>query len=336
MKTNSVDYDTKFVLHLSDTKTYKGHVEYWYDIFKESSMNFTLLAREESIFKNLMELYPDDSIIYAKTIGDLEQAFTILYKTKVIFYTINSVTKNLDMLNITSVEKIKHIYIGSKHSDILSKINKSYRTYDEIWVSGQAQINKYKEVIGDTRHLKFKIIGKSQLEYLFSSDKEQSNAYLYLSDKEDFLLNINKFISVIDNQQHYILSKNKKVSDLIRRIRSQNKSLIELKSFKDIHWVLDQIKYIICDINYIDRWLLAFCIPVFVYVPEDINIDLLELDIPKESLYFFSDAKELEVIIQKVNNHDTLKEKREYFTEYLLGKKEVIEKSFEREITKYE
>jgi len=336
MKTHNIDYNTKFVIHLSDTKTYKGHVDYWYDIFKESSINFTLLAREESIFKNLIELYPDDSIIYAKRINDLEQAFTILCKIKVVFYTMNSVTKNLDMLNIMSIEKLKHIYIGSKHSDTLSKINKSYRAYDEIWVSGQAQVDKFKKAIGDTRHLEFKIIGKPQLENLFSSDKEQSNAYLYLSDKENFLFNVNKFISKISNQQHYIFSKNKRVSELVRTVTNQDKNLMEFKSIQDIYWISDRIKYIICNIDYVDHWLLAFNNPIFVYISGETNVNSLNLNIPNECLYFFSDIEELGKIIEKVNNDDMLKEKRDYFTEYLLGKTESIEKKFERETTKYE
>ena len=334
MKTHNIDYDSTFVIHLSDTKTYKGHLEYWYDIFKESAIKFTLLAREESIFKNLMVAYPDDSIVYAKTIDDLEQTFTLLCKTKVVFYTMNSVTKNLDMLNIKSIEKLKHIYIGSKHSDILSTINKSYRAYDEIWVSGQAQVDKFKEAIDDTRHLEFKITGKPQLEHLFVLDKEGRNAYLYLSDNEDFLLSVNKFISKIDNQQHFIYSKNNKLPELVRVVRNRNKNLIELKNFEDIYWISDKIKYIISDINYIDRILLAFDVPLFVYVSKNTSIDLLELDIPKECLYFFTKSEDFKDLFGEVENSDVQKEDRMLFTEYFLGKKNTLNKIFYKELTK--
>jgi len=67
-------------------------------------------------------------------------------------------------------------------------------------------------------------------------------------------------------------------------------------------------------------------------LPKETTIDSLELDIPKECLYFFYNAYELENIIKKVNNKDTLKEKRDYFTEYLLGKKATMLNIFLRKL----
>jgi len=208
MKTHNIDYDSTFVIHLSDTKTYKGHLEYWYDIFKESAIKFTLLAREESIFKNLMVAYPDDSIVYAKTIDDLEQAFTLLCKTKVVFYTMNSVTKNLDMLNIKSIEKLKHIYIGSKHSDVLSKINKSYRAYDEIWVSGQAQIDAFKESINELGGLIFKIIGRPQnINFFLSVSKDSQKDILCIPSSQKSIFSFSHILDLLmlDSDDKYII-----------------------------------------------------------------------------------------------------------------------------------
>jgi len=315
---------TTVMLHSADPKLTLNHVEYWLNPLINSGVKFSILVRDMNSLKKIKSKYPHIQLLYAKSPVDVETVVNAQSNLKTVLYPSN-MAKNIHLLRFID---LFHVFIGTKNSDKLSKINKSYRAYDEIWVSGQAQIDKFKEAIGDTRHLEFKIIGKPQLEHLFISDKEQSNAYLYLSDKEDFLLNLNKFISEIDNQQQYIVSKHKKLSELLRIVRTQNKNIIELKNLEDIYWLSDKIKYIICDINYIDRWLLAFDIPIFVYVSEDTNIDLLAFDIPKECLYFFSDAKALIRIMGEVHSNDILSEKRHSFLESLLGKQATIENSF--------
>ena len=319
---------TTVMLHSADPKLTFNHVEYWLNPLNSSGVKFSILVRDMDSFKKIKSKYPHLQLLYANTPVDVETVVNAQPNLKIVLYPSN-MAKNIHLLRFI---ELTHVFIGTKHSDRLSKINKSYRAYDEIWVSGQAQIDKFKESIDDTRHLEFKIIGKPQLIHLFMSDKKESNAYLFLSDTEDFLLNLNTSFSKIDNQQHYIFSKNKKVSDLIRRVTSQNKGLIELKNFEDIYWLSDQIKYIICDIDYVDRWLLAFDIPIFVYTKNDINIEVLELDISNECLYFFSDKKDVNKIMGSVKEKDILREKRVFMLEYFLGREATLSNIFLREL----
>jgi len=319
---------TTVMLHSADPKLTLSHVEYWLNPLNNSGVKFSILVRDMESFKKIKSKYPQLQVLYANTPVDVETVVNGQCNLKTILYPTNR-AKNIHLLRFI---ELTHVFIGAKHSDKLSQINKSYRAYDEIWVSGQAQIDTFKDAIGNTRHLKFKIIGIPQLEHVFVSDKKQSNAYLYLSNNEDFLLSVNKFISEIKNQEHFIFSKNKKLPELKRIIRAKNKSLIELKNFEDIYWISDKIKYIICDINYIDRKLLAFDTPIFVNISKKISIDSLKLDISKECLYFFSDAKALAKILEEISSNDRLYKKRNYFSEYILGKKETIERNLYKEL----
>jgi len=145
-------------------------------------------------------------------------------------------------------------------------------------------------------------------------------------------LDVGQFILKENDKKHIFYTKNKLIEGLTRNALTKNVNLIHLKDNKDIFLFGKNIKYIVTDLKYIDRYLLAFNAPIFVYISKEIDIESLELDISKECLYFFSDIKELQEIISKTTIKDLLKDKREHFTESVLGIKETLHENFSRKL----
>lgn len=321
----------KIMIHAANEKLTVGHINYWIEPFVESKIHFSILTRDIKSYKKLIELFPKYSILYAKTPIDVESVITAQEDLESIFYTSN-VAKNIHLLRFNN---LKHIFIGSENSDQLSKINKSYRAYDEIYVSGQAQIDKITDSIENIGHLKFPIIGKPQLKNVFlkTLKKELSHTVLYLPSNSksgsltllgEMLLHLNDYIS-------YIKLDNSRYAKDINQFSIDNS--LDVTTFKEkelLHNILIQSDFIIVDIQNIKVFLLAYNIPIVVYVPEE-NSEEIALDIPKESLYLFSNKKEFLSIINSLRKEDVLKEKRMFMTEYLLGKETTLLNTFLRE-----
>jgi len=320
---------TVVMLHSADPKLTLNHVEYWLNPLINSDVKFSILVRDTNSFKKIKSKYPHIQLLYANTPVDVETTVNAQPNLKIVLYPSN-MAKNIHLLRFI---ELTHVFIGTKHSDRLSKINKSYRAYDEIWISGQAQIDKFKEAIGDTRHLEFKIIGKPQLLDIFLDTKSKINdACLYLSDDDDFILELGQYILNTKDLKHIFYSKNKFLDNLSKATEMEGVSLISLKAYNDIFLFVKNLKYIVVDIKSIDRYLLAFDVPIFVYLPKEIIIDSLELDIPKECLYFFSDNESLQIMLEKLSDNDALQEQRTYASQYFLGKNETLEGNFYKEI----
>lgn len=321
----------KVMMHSADEKLTVGHINYWIESLIENKIHFSILTRDLGSYKKLIELFPKYSILYAKTPIDVESVITAQEDLASVFYTSN-MAKNIHLLRFNH---LKHIFIGSENSDQLSKINKSYRAYDEIYVSGQAQIDKITDSIKNIGHLKFPIIGKPQLKNIFlkTLNKEQSKIVLYLPSNHangsltllgEMLLQLNDYVS-------YIKLDNSSYSQDIKKLSIDNSLNTTLFNDKELlSNILIQSDFMIVDIQNIKVSLLAYNIPIIVYVPEENKEDIV-MDISNECLYFFSNKKEFLSIINSLKKEDILKEKRIFMTEYLLGKESTLANTFLRE-----
>jgi len=321
---------TRVMLHSADPKLTLNHIEYWLNPLINSGVKFSILVRDTNSLKTIESKYPHLQVLYAKSPVDVETVVVAQPNLKIVLYPTNR-AKNIHLLRFI---ELTHIFIGTKHSDKLSKINKSYRAYDEIWVSGQAQVDKFKEAIVDMRHLEFKIIGKPQLLDIFLDTKNKINdACLYLSNNNDFILELGQYILNTKGLQHIFYSKNKLLNNLSKIVGMKDGNLISLEAYNDIFLFVKKIKYMIVDIKSIERYLLAFNVPIFIYLPKEITIDSLELDIPKESIYTFSNFQELDDILKKLKIKDNKATNREAAIQYLLGREETLNNSFVKYLT---
>jgi len=321
----------KVMIHSANEKLTVGHIKYWISVFIDSKINFSILTRDINSYKKLIKEFPKYSILYAKNPLDVEEVISSQKELEKVFYTTN-MAKNIHLLRFNH---IKHIFIGTENSDQLSIVDKSYRAYDEIWVSSQSQIDKFKEVIKNTGHLKFPIIGKPQLKNIFlkSLNKKKLDNILFLPDSKDvsnsFLPYLGKILLDINYYSIFLHLTNKLYIQYTKQFsldKSLDISLFQSKElFSDIALKSD---FIVLDIVNIKVSLLAYNIPLIVYIPEEEDINVIETDIPMEALYTFSNHKELFEILENLEEDDVLKEKRDEITEYLLGKEETLEDKF--------
>ena len=330
------DNKNECILHLVDPKLNKNHLVYWIGIFDESSISISYLVRDKKSFQELAVMYPNHQILFAATPVDVETVINSQPFLKAIFFPLNA-AKNIHLLRFNH---LKHIFIGTKHSDHLSVLNKSYRAYDEIWLSSQFMVDKYKETFKKLGHLQLKKVGKPQFRELIKK-VEQSNTKTSIfikigkNRKNKGLVNyLSSILLDLKGESFSILSKEKTSLSALRNFiqgYSLNVQIYEDSATEEL--LALQSKYIISDIETLSVFDLLYSKPICIFIPEDIDKSSLTLPIPLESLYCFSSLKELKSIVNSLQE-DPLKAKRDYYAQYFLGKKEIINNTFLQELDK--
>jgi hypothetical protein len=325
---------SQFMIHLVDAKLNKNHLTHWISVLEDCGYDFSILVRDEKSFKEISKIYSNHQVLYAQTPVDVETVVTAQPKLEIVFFPLNA-AKNIHLLRFNH---LKHIFIGTKHSDQLSELNKSYRAYDEIWVSGQYMVDKYNETFENLGHLSIKKVGKPQLKDLIQNSfkTHMLDNILYLPSKKD---SIDTSSYIMGDILLNIKNKIKKSVSLILENQTLNQDILELKSSYSLNLsifnnttMLDTLAInsdiIITDIDRVNVYLLAYNKPIFVYIRDKEDITHLKLDIPADALYFYANSDELISGITNVYDNDILSEKREYYSKYYLGKDEILNDIF--------
>ncbi len=313
---------TSVMLHSADPKLTLNHVEWWLPVLQESNIIFSILIRDEASFKKLVSKYPFLQILYAKSPVDVETVVNAQPNLKAVFYPANR-AKNIHLLRFI---ELKHIFIGTKNSDWLSKIDKSYRAYDEIWISGDRQHQKIEDEVEELRHLKLIKVGKPQMKDRLQ-EVEVENSIAYLPSLENSTLS--SFYKILHHFNHVPLKViHEKMSDKLineYRVVTQNKDtkFIRDKNFFDEEIVSSQA--IICDLSRLDIWTLSYNKPIFLYLPK--GEKFLHKDIPSDIITIFSDIDEL-----NLEENTTTKERREKFVEDVFGKSFTLKDEFNKNL----
>lgn len=99
-------------------------------------------------------------VVYAPTSRNLERA--IVPSLRVAFFLGNS-AKNIDLQRYPN---LRHVFLGHGDSDKSPSANPMARVYDQIWVAGQAAIDRYAAAGVDLPADRFVIVGRPQVEQL--------------------------------------------------------------------------------------------------------------------------------------------------------------------------
>jgi len=310
---------TIIMLHSADPKLTVNHVEWWLPVLLESKITFSVLVRDENSFKKLIKKYPFLQILYAKSPVDVETVVNSQPNLKIILYPTNR-AKNIHLLRFIDYE---HIFIGTKNFDWLSKFNKSYRAYDEIWVSSNS---KYKEIVNelkDLRHLKIVKIGKPQIKDRLRKLKEGINSVVYLPSLNegdtvffDLLHNFDLDIKVKIFSEHI----EDEIINNFRLINAKD-NFIFIKDKRILEYELINSDAILCDFSNIDIWLFSYNKPIFVYLPK--GEKFIHKHIPENVISFFSNVKEL-----VLKENESVRKNREKFVEDTFGIKETLNDMF--------
>lgn len=308
-----------------------NHLKYWVPEFLKTKVKFSILVRDKKLLEQIKNDFRMSDILYAHSALDVEEVLSKLQSLKTIFHMSNSGNN----IHILRFNKYKHIFIGTEYFDRDAQVTKMLRAYDELWLTSQASIDKLSKQI-DISDLTIKKIGKPQLKHLMIGKKDP-NCFLYLFPTDDELFDLKILKSIIN----YISEKNFTISFVVpKNLKIFNKfladfekqlnefSLIQGLNYKIYNELTDDLlisnQNIICDLYSYNQKFLASNSIVYIYKPNGISTEIVFKDkyISFDGFYSFSSADELMNIL---NNGDNMKETREKFCEYWIGKEPIFD-----------
>ena len=138
-------------------KNARGHFDMWDPIFAKNPNSYISIVRYTKTWWRI-KTYPN--IYPISKIDQIEPLLARLPNLKAIFYPANNGV-NLQAIRNTN---IKHVFIGHGDSNKASSANKVFRLYDEVWVAGQAHIDRFRNIPGDYSAIKFNTVGQPWME----------------------------------------------------------------------------------------------------------------------------------------------------------------------------
>ncbi|HGY6794033.1 TPA: hypothetical protein ACNTBI_004565, partial [Escherichia coli] len=147
------------LIHTGEGINCSFHIEQWIGEFIASNERFALLIRDINLYNWAITQYPNVDIVYAKSAIAVEQVLNQLPYLKAIYYLSN--TGNL--IHTLRYNIYQHIFLGHGDSDKAASAHKFFRVYDEIWVAGQAHIDRFKNAGFNVEHIKFVKVGRPSL-----------------------------------------------------------------------------------------------------------------------------------------------------------------------------
>lgn len=331
-------------------------VKMWIPYFLASGVKFCIITRTTCAFKLCTKKYQDIPIYCARTPQDLELLFTKMPVLESIFYT-SIVGNNIHAIRFN---KFKHIFIGHGDSDKSSSAHKVFKMFDEIWVAGQAHIDRFKRANINMSGVEFKKVGLPQVSELVDIAEEHSwdtrikeysilylptwegtykeQSYSSLSSALQFLpaccqLGVANFgvklhPSTGTNDPQYESYGKRIVSSL----RANNSTTTFYSSALDVESIMASHNIYICDCSAVISLCLAMDSPLFVFIPKNIICTPSEINFSQYA-YIFSSADEFITVFQKfIREGDYLAKERAKSRDYFITLAATISNAFMTEL----
>jgi hypothetical protein len=345
----------KFVLHTGEKDGALAHLNIWIPYFEEANIEYVIITRHISAYKQALHKYPYLKVIFAKSKADIDEVFDRIKSIKACFYPSNT-GNNIHPL---FQNKIKHVFIGHGDSDKTASAHKFFRVYDENWVAGDAHIDRFKNADFDSKglahikvgrpnlynvisqseeHWKTRFNDKFQLLYLPTWEgtyKEQNYSSLSIIKENINLISKIENIDVKIKLHPFSGNREKKFLDLHNDLKNEKHCTVIDKN-ETVDSVIAKSNIFICDISAVVSECLAGNAPIFIYIPKDKDIKISQSNMPYENYcYSFSTPEELtEKLNTLLNGEDNLEEMRKKAMNYILNKKDTINLKFIKELNK--
>ncbi len=337
---HGVEYKFYFVC-LGEKKDSLYWLRDWLDIFINFNVNFLVILRSKELQNWILANYP---LVDSVTVNGF-QAAVDLHKvtphTKLVLYPINSMYNHI----IIRLTLLRHVFIGHGDSDKLSSANKALRVFDEIWCSGQAQIDRMLNQSFNCSSVRFRKVGRPGLVSLLSSSESRilnTNKVLYLptwegsDERWDYcsVYKIDEILNIVTKFSDLTVSirlhpfTGRRIKKLHEKIMfsmstySVNDKIKFVGSQCSLAQLLGGYDYFICDVSSVVTECLVVNRPIFLYQNKSMNVITAESNMSLNSFcYVFSNATELYEKISLVihNGNDYKAEKRIAAAEYFVG-----------------
>lgn len=347
------------ILHTGEGMTHgPSHLNMWIPHFLKNGDDFIVLVRNRALFDWVKSNYSYIGVAFARRPVDVEDLLMHLAHVKAFYYLSN--TGNL--IHSLRYNNYKHVFLGHGDSDKAASAHKFFRVYDEIWVAGQAHIDRFENSNFQTNHIKFVKVGRPNMIDVLNASKSHwksrfsNTRVLYLPTWEGVYEENNyssarlsvvmlselqkKFNTHISMKFHPVTgSRNPVLKDVDTRV---SEALTELgASFHvaaktdDLSDLIMNANVFICDISAVVSECIAANGPIFVYIPADKEIVKSNSNMDYEDYaYVFSSMDELFKLFERVivDGDDYLAEARFNARNYLLSVEETQSGKFLQEL----
>jgi CDP-Glycerol:Poly(glycerophosphate) glycerophosphotransferase len=169
------------IVYMSADKAQSGYIlNQWLPAFEAMHKRAVVLVREASNVGPIAET--SMPVIFAPQTRHVERL--ALPSVRVAFYLANA-GKNVHLLREPALQ---HLFLNHGDSDKSTSANPVSRAYDEVWVAGQAAIDRYHAAGVDIPMEDFAIVGRPQVDPLFVGPLRDSetNVVLYAPTWEGY------------------------------------------------------------------------------------------------------------------------------------------------------
>ena len=145
-----------FVIHAGDNENSSFQFLEWIDQAKSTGIDYAILIRNRKLYEIAAKETPEVNLIYANSASSIENITDAMPALKVVLYVSNT-GNNIHLLRLNHLH---HAFIGHGDSEKSASCHKFFRVYDDIWVAGQAHIDRFRNAEFSSDHIRFTKIGR--------------------------------------------------------------------------------------------------------------------------------------------------------------------------------
>lgn len=342
--------DARFLIHVGGGVNASFHVDLWNDYINAVDVNSILMVRSKSLFRFLRTERPDLRVICIENGYQAEWLVSSCPKLAAILYVSNTG----DAIHFLRFNHLTHVWLGHGDSEKASSCYKFFRSYDEIWCAGRAQIDRFRNSGMAHESLSFRVVGRPTLRKLIKDTLEPKlNEFLYLptwegyqADQEyssivqasNFLLNIVELtgrnaLVKLHPWTGQRVSLHHDIEKSLSNIRFPNDASIQVLSRRlSAVELMPSASFLVADVSSVVSDFLLTVRPIFLYMPSSMAVSMSASAMPMESYcYVFRTEEELTALIQNVivDGNDYLEQSRIRARDYFVDTSQTINDGFE-------
>src|SRR5699024_6249700 len=168
---------TRFLLISSGGYDTLHHINFWYEFCLQVDPALIVVVSSYRLYRRILKQQPGMNVVYINKsrqfkwfVGHAPGLVACLYP--------DSGGRSVNFLRFG---QYRHIFLGHGDSEKAANCNKFFRSFDAVWVAGQAQIDRFINSGINFASLEFKIVGRPLTRPLIHNDATTRHGkFLYL------------------------------------------------------------------------------------------------------------------------------------------------------------
>jgi len=164
----------RVLIHAGDGINSEYQFINWLQEVQFSYQRFAVLVRSWDVYAAVKDQLINCNLIFTSSANGVEQMIARMKGLRLVLYVSNTGNN----LHVLRYNHLTHAFIGHGDSEKSASCHKFFRVYDEIWVSGQAHIDRFSNASFETRHLNFVRVGRGNLRAQLASANSRADALI--------------------------------------------------------------------------------------------------------------------------------------------------------------